>query len=334
MFLSLRLGTRGSALALVQSNWVARRLQALHPGLVVERVTIKTRGDRIREVALSRVGGKGLFVKEIETALLSGRVDVAVHSLKDLPTELPDGLCLAAVPAREDPRDALLLPHRAAGTMDDPPADGKVLSRLHPGAVVGTSSLRRQAQLLHLRPDLTVHDLRGNVDTRLRKLDAGGYDAIILSAAGLKRLEYEDRLTRLLNPPGWLPAAGQGALAVECRSGDARTRELVAVLDDPRTGVAVAAERSLLAALGGGCQVPLGALCEHRSGGLCLSAFVAAPSGTPFVHHTATAPGADESAAVTLGKRTAEALLAAGGETILGELHALQNAAGHPGDRK
>src|ERR1039458_4931437 len=234
----LVIASRGSQLALWQARWVASQLtEAGHPCRIE---IIKTTGDKVTNVPLAQAGGKGLFTKEIEEALLDGRAHLAVHSLKDLPTELPEGLVLAAVPPREDPRDAIV---------------GRRLGELPHGAKVGTSSLRRAAQLRQLRPDLLIESIRGNLDTRLRKLDEGQYDAILLAAAGLKRLGWADRIAEILEPSQMCPAAGQGALAIETRAGATD----VAVLDHAATHTAVLAERALLAALGGGCQAPRGA---------------------------------------------------------------------------
>src|ERR1035441_7613281 len=234
----LVIASRGSQLALWQARWVAAQLSAAGHHCRIE--TFKTTGDKITDVPLAKVGTKGLFTKEIEEALLDGRADLAVHSLKDLPTELPEGLVLAAVPEREDPRDAVV---------------GKTLAELPLGARVGTSSLRRAAQLRQLRPDLQVESVRGNLDTRLRKLDEGQYDAILLAAAGLKRLGWGDRIAEILPPEQMCPAVGQGALAIETRAGF----DGVALLDHADTHTAVMAERAVLGALGGGCQVPIGA---------------------------------------------------------------------------
>jgi hydroxymethylbilane synthase len=292
------IGTRGSALALAQTNWVAAQLQALHPGLTVETQIIHTRGDKIRDVALSKVGGQGLFTKELENALLTGEVDLAVHSLKDLPTDLPAGLCVGAVPARVDPHDVLVLPEeeirklgnwaakqgklgceagetglRSRGNWEtgklsnqsQPPEPNFLISQfplahLRSGARVGTSSLRRQAQLRHARPDLEWVDLRGNLDTRLRKLDAGDYDAIVLAAAGLERMGWSDRISERLPFEVCLPAVGQGALGLECRRDDDGLLALLQPLNHLDTLACVTAERAFLSALGGGCQVPIGAI--------------------------------------------------------------------------
>ncbi|HEX8339126.1 MAG TPA: hydroxymethylbilane synthase, partial [Pyrinomonadaceae bacterium] len=246
------IGSRGSKLALWQSEWVRARLEAFDPGVRVRIEIFKTTGDVRLDVPLSTIGGQGAFTKELEVALLNRRVDVAVHSLKDLPTVTPEGLSITATPEREDPRDALVLrAGSATGTNS--------IKGLAEGAVVGTSSLRRIAQLKHLRPDARIKDLRGNVDTRLRKLDEGEYDALILASAGLRRLGLGGRISAAIEPGEMLSAVGQGSLGVETRTDDEETNALVARLDDPRTRAAVLAERALLRSLGGGCQVPIAA---------------------------------------------------------------------------
>jgi hydroxymethylbilane synthase len=256
---------------------------------------VKTTGDKITDVPLAKVGTKGLFTKEIEEALLDGRADLAVHSLKDLPTELPEGLVLAAVPEREDPRDAVV---------------GKTLVRLPLGARVGTSSLRRAAQLRQLRPDLQVESVRGNLDTRLRKLDEGQYDAILLAAAGLKRLGWGGRIAEILPPEQMCPAVGQGALAIETRAGF----DQVAMLDHAETHTAVLAERAVLAALGGGCQVPIGAYATVSEGHIHVLAIVAAPDGTQVIRAEAEGQAAQ---AADIGARLAADLLQRGAREIL-----------------
>jgi len=296
----LVIASRGSQLALWQARWVARRLnQAGHECRID---IIKTTGDKITDVPLAKVGGKGLFTKEIEEALIAGRADLAVHSLKDLPTVLPDGLALAAVPEREDARDALV---------------GKRLDEIA-NATVGTSSLRRAAQLLYLRPDLKVESVRGNLDTRLRKLDQGQYDAILLAAAGLKRLGWEDRIAEILPPQVMCPAVGQGALAIETRM-DGDGLEAVQPLNDPTTHAAVTAERAVLAALGGGCQVPIGAHAVVEDGRLRMIAIVAAPDGTQLVR--AHAEGAAREAEA-IGRNLGAELLERGARKILEGVHA------------
>ena len=259
----LRIGTRGSALALWQAEWVKSQLLSGERELVVELVIIKTTGDKILDVPLAKVGGKGLFVKEIEEALLQGRADLAVHSVKDMPAELPEGLHLAAMPRREDPRDALIS------------KNGAGLDKLPHRARVGTSSLRRAAQLLHLRPDLRIETLRGNVDTRLRKLESEGLDAIVLAAAGLKRMELSQVISEYLEPERILPAVGQGALGIETRIADLSTNEIVASLIHQQTVTTVRAERAFLKRLEGGCQVPIGAYATMEGETLILTGMVA-----------------------------------------------------------
>jgi hydroxymethylbilane synthase len=299
-------GTRGSNLALWQTYHVAERLGAVRPDLEIEVRTIQTRGDLVRDRALSQVGGKGLFVKEIENALSSGEIDLAVHSLKDMPTEQPQGLALGAVLERADPHDALVL---SSGSGD--------LSSLPRRARVGTSSLRRRAQLLAARPDLQVLDLRGNVDTRLRKLRDGQYDAVVLAVAGLVRLGHADAIGQALPVDLMLPAVGQGALCVEVRGDDEATQRLISPMDHPPTRWATIAERAFLRRLEGGCQVPIGAFAEMDDGQLCLRGLVAALDGSRLVRDEIR--GLAEQAEI-LGTELAEKLLAAGGEEILEEV--------------
>ncbi|HEV2859657.1 MAG TPA: hydroxymethylbilane synthase [Pyrinomonadaceae bacterium] len=306
--MQLVIGSRGSKLALWQSNWVKSRLEALDPRVAVRVEVIKTKGDVMRDVPLAVIGGQGAFTKELETALLERRVDIAVHSLKDLPTIVPEGLSIAAVPAREDPRDALVL---KAGT----DAGGASLSRLPEGATVGTSSLRRIAQLRHLRPDVQIKDLRGNVDTRLRKLDEGGYDALILASAGLRRLGLAARISAPVEPAEMLPAVGQGALGVETRADDEAAGALVSRLDHAPTRAAVVAERALLRHLGGGCQVPIAAHATVEGDRLILDGLVAALDGGRLIRDrlesaTADAASAGERLAARLNERGASSLLA------------------------
>lgn len=298
----LRIGTRGSALALWQANHVSALLRAANQGLAVEIVTIKTTGDKIIDSPLAQVGGKGLFVKEIEEALLAGEVDLAVHSLKDVPAFFPEGLGLAAVLEREDPRDALL--SRNAATLDDLPK----------GARVGTSSLRRQAQLLNLRPDLEITTLRGNVDTRVRKLDSGEYDAIVLAAAGLRRMGLAGRVSAFLDVETLLPAVGQGAIGTETRMNDPETKGLVSSLDDPGTRTAVSAERAFLKRLEGGCQVPIAAHAVVSGGSLRMSGLVASLDGRTVIRDKVSG-AADQAEA--LGVTLAERILERGGREIL-----------------
>src|SRR2546425_2022715 len=255
MMPNLKLGTRGSALALWQANWTKGELEKRWPNLVIELVPIKTTGDKILDVPLAKIGGKGLFTKEIDEALLDTRIDLAVHSLKDVPFQLPDGIDFAAVPEREDPRDAFI-------------SNGPQLEELDKGATIGTSSLRRQVQLRHGFPLLNLATLRGNVDTRLRKLAAGEFDGIILASAGLKRLGFENRITQILDEDIMLSAVGQGALGIVCRTIDDATRNLLQVLDHSPTRIPVTAERGLLRALGGSCQVPIAGRASLTSEGL------------------------------------------------------------------
>ena len=303
----LIIGTRGSALALWQAEHVAARLRETDAEQEVELRIIKTKGDKILDVPLAKVGGKGLFVKEIEEALRRQEVDLAVHSMKDVPAELASGLILSAIPEREDPRDALV---SRAGKLADLPD----------GARVGTSSLRRGCQLLGQRPQLSLQNLRGNVDTRLRKLDQGQYDAIVLAAAGLRRLGRRDRITETLSPAVMLPAVGQGALGIETRQDDPDVIELVtSCLHHGPTATRVAAERSFLGRLGGGCQVPVAAHAwfdEDQQ--LQLDALIGHPSGEPLYR---LASPAGESTPEQLGKDLAERLLAMGGDVVLDEVY-------------
>ena len=267
----LRVGTRGSVLALWQAEWVKSQLLASHQEVSVELVVIKTTGDKILDVPLAKVGGKGLFVKEIEEALLAGRADLAVHSVKDVPAELPKGLHLAVMPRREDPRDVLIS------------RNGAALAQLPEGAKVGTGSLRRSVQLLHLRPDLRIENLRGNVDTRLRKLESEGFDAIVLAAAGIKRLELSHLVSEYLDPEHMLPAVGQGALGIETRIDDAFTNQIVASLAHRETMTTVSAERAFLNRLEGGCQVPIGGHAIMDGDELFLTGMVADLKGVRLV---------------------------------------------------
>ncbi len=305
----LRIGSRGSQLALWQANHIAALLRAR--GHEVEIEIIHTTGDKITDVPLAQVGakgglGKGIFTKEIEEALAAGRVDLAVHSLKDLPTELPPGFEIAAITEREDPRDAFCSRQYSK------------IKELPQGARVGTSSLRRQAQLKAIRPDLDIHPLRGNVDTRLRKLEQGEYDAIILASAGLKRLGKTELMKYVIPAETMCPAAGQGALGIEIRKGDTTTREQLKFLDDPAARTATTCERALLNRLGGGCQVPIGALAELRNGKLHLEAIVADPDGTKLLRESRA--GSIDSPE-KLGNEVGEALLRRGGDEILAAVY-------------
>ncbi|MBW3569552.1 MAG: hydroxymethylbilane synthase [Gemmatimonadetes bacterium] len=301
---ALRIASRGSELALWQSRSVQAALRAADPALQVHIEVIRTTGDNIQDVPLARIGDKGLFTKELDAALLSGAADLAVHSLKDVPTRLPDGLTLAAVTTREDPRDVVLLPPGRLGG----------LYYLKTGAKVGTSSLRRRAQLQALRPDLDVTDLRGNLNTRLAKLDAGAYDAIVLAAAGVLRLGWAERIGQYLDAPAWLPAVGQGALAVVARADRADVLERLRPLHDPRAAACTAAERALLRALEGGCQVPIGALATVDGDRLTLHGLVPALDGARILR--VREAGAVEDADA-VGRRAADALLARGAGEIL-----------------
>jgi hydroxymethylbilane synthase len=302
----IRIGTRGSNLARWQAEWVAARLRELHPGIEIELVEIKTEGDRDRQTPLAALGGQGVFTKEIQRALAEGEVEVAVHSLKDLPTLAPDGLTLAAVPRREDVADALIAPRYTT------------LRGLPQGASVGTSSLRRRAQLLYLRPDLKVVPLRGNVETRLRHALEGRLDAIVLACAGLRRLALDHHVTERLGPPGFLPAVGQGALGIECRTDDGATRALLEALDDPATHAAVRAERKLLAVLEGGCSIPLCAWARCTPAGLALDAAVFDPDGHERIAVSASGPIADPE---SLGTGVARSLLDQGAARLLRRTH-------------
>jgi hydroxymethylbilane synthase len=302
----LRIGTRGSALALWQAEWVKSQLTAARPGLTVELVIIKTQGDKIVDVPLAKVGGKGLFVKEIEEALLEGRVDLAVHSVKDMPAELPSGLHVAAMPPREDPRDVLVM------------GEGSGFTDLPPGARVGTSSLRRAAQLLHLRADLRIETLRGNLDTRLRKLETQGFHGVVVAAAGMKRLGLSHLITQYLEPELMLPAVGQGALGIETRSADRPTTELVAGLAHPPTMVAVRAERAFLRRLQGGCQVPIGGYGTLEGERLALIGMVADLQGRQVIRKVLQG---EPRQAEDIGERLAEMVLAAGGAEILAAIY-------------
>ncbi len=303
----VRIGTRGSRLALAQSEWVRSRIREHDPGVRVELVRIKTKGDKILDSPLSLVGGKGLFVKEIEEALLQGRVDVAVHSMKDVPAELPEGLCLAAFPRREDPRDALIATSGCAGFQD--------LAR---GARVGTSSLRRSAQLLSMRPDLRILSLRGNVDTRLAKLGSGDLDAVVLAAAGLNRLGLGAGITQALPVSLVLPAVGQGALGLEMREDDTRTRELLAFINHQETELRVRAERAFLRDLEGGCQVPIAGHAVLEGDRVVLSGLVAELDGSRVI---ADRVSGDKMRPEDLGRALAARILSSGGGHILDRIY-------------
>jgi len=299
----LIIGSRGSALALTQSGLMIDALQARHPNVVCRVQVIKTKGDTIQDTPLAKIGDKGLFVKEIEQALIDGEIDFAVHSAKDLPSDMPDPLMIAAFPEREDPADVLV---SKVGMLQDLPK----------GAIIGTSSLRRRAQILHARPDIHVVDLRGNLDTRLRKLDEDHYDAIILAGAGLRRLGLGDRITQVLPFDICLPCAGQGALAIQCRKGDP-VAELLRDLDDPATRACVEAERALLMRLGAGCQTPVAALaCVTDGGAIHMQALVASLDGHTIVRR---AMSGNMDSPEELGRRLAEELLDSPAAALLDE---------------
>jgi len=305
---TIRIGSRGSQLALWQAEWVRDQLQS--KGLKVEIQRIKTTGDKILDVPLAKVGGKGLFVKEIEEALLAGEIDLAVHSMKDMPGELPEALHLAAIPKREDPRDALIS------------RDGARLSDLPKGAKVGTSSLRRQSQLWAIRPDLRIASLRGNLDTRLRKLKEGQFDAILLAAAGLHRLGWSDQITEYLDPERFIPAIGQGALGIECRREDPEINEIIAFLNHEETAIAVKAERAMLLRLEGGCQVPIGGYATLSGGKLCLEGIVASLDGKEVLRVSQTRVSSE---AELLGIELAESLLSQGADRILRDIYSRES---------
>jgi hydroxymethylbilane synthase len=301
----IRLGSRGSILALWQAEFVKSEIER-RTGRAVEITKIKTTGDVILDVPLAKVGGKGLFVKEIEDALLARRIDLAVHSMKDVPTDLPEGLGIVCITKREDPRDAFLSVKYAR--FEDLPK----------GAKVGTSSLRRQTQLLGIRPDLSIGQLRGNLDTRIRKMEEGQYDAIILAAAGLRRLGWDGKIRQYLSAELSIPAIGQGALGIEIRTDDARTREAVSFLDDRDTSLAVRAERGFLKRLEGGCQVPIAAYGRVEGNTVRLAGLVGRPDGSEILRAERSGSVADPE---SIGVALAEELLSRGGRRILDEVY-------------
>ena len=300
----IRIATRGSLLARWQAEHVAGRLERLHDGLRAELVTVTTQGDIWLEAPLAALGGKGLFVERLEQTMREGRADIAVHSMKDVPVELPDDFELPVLCPREDPRDALVSDSRSG--LDDLPA----------GSVVGTSSLRRQCQLLALRPDCVVRNLRGNVDTRLRRLDAGDFDAVVLAAAGLRRLGWEDRVSEYLGHERFVPAAGQGVMGIECRAGDCAVRSLVAPLHDAKAAAEVAAERAMNRRLGGNCQLPIAAFAKASEGELYLWGLVGRADGTRMIR---VLKAGCEDAPETLGETAAEELLDRGAGDVIAE---------------
>lgn len=299
---TITIGTRSSKLALWQANWVKTQLENLHPGLTVGLTHIKTKGDKILDVPLAKVGGKGLFVKEIEQALLEQRVDLAVHSMKDMPADLPDGLSIGAVPQREDSADVLIS------------NDHRAFDELPQGARIGTSSLRRASQLLHRRPDLTIVPLRGNLDTRLNKLTTEKLDAIILAAAGIKRLGLADRITETLATTTMLPAVGQGALCIETRTSDERIAVLIAPLDEPDSHTVVIAERAFLKTLEGGCQVPIAGHATIAGTDITMEGLVASLNGDRIIRESLTGKCED---AHQLGIALAQRIIDKGGRILL-----------------
>jgi hydroxymethylbilane synthase len=298
----ITIGTRGSKLALWQAHWVKDALTSQDDGLRVDIRIIKTKGDKILDVPLAKVGGKGLFVKEIEAALLARKIDLAVHSMKDMPAELPEGLCIGAIPEREAPHDVLISRQE------------KTLAGLEKGATVGTSSLRRAAQILNKRPELTIVPLRGNLDTRLRKLDEGEMDAIVLAAAGIKRLGLAHRISEDLGPEVMLPAAGQGALCIEIRENDAHITSAVGALDHGKTRQTVLGERAFLHRMGGSCQVPIAAHGIMSGGRYRLAGLVAEIDGSHVIRETLTGPADD---AERIGSELADRLMSLGADRIL-----------------
>jgi hydroxymethylbilane synthase len=302
----IRIATRKSPLALWQAHFVKDALQIAHPGLEVELVTFVTKGDIILDTPLAKVGGKGLFVKELEVAILEGNADLAVHSMKDVPVDFPPGLGLVTICKREDPRDAFVSNRY------------KSLEQLPQGAIVGTCSLRRQCQIKAERPDIVIKDLRGNVGTRLGKLDAGEYDAIILAAAGLKRLKLEHRIARFIEPEQSLPAVGQGAVGIECRLNDERVKQLLAPLHHQDTADRVLCERAMNNALQGGCQVPIGSYSILKEDQLWLRALVGEPDGTTILRGEISGPREEAEA---LGTQLANRLLNQGAKEILERLY-------------
>jgi hydroxymethylbilane synthase len=302
----LRIGTRGSQLALFQANWVKEKLVQAHPHLKVTLIKIKTTGDKIQDAPLAKIGGKGLFVKEIEEALIQKRIDLAVHSIKDVPTELPEGLYLSVIMKREDPRDVFIS------------KDGIRLKDLPQGAKIGTSSLRRQAQLLHFRGDFVMIPLRGNLDTRLKKLKTLNLDGIILALAGVRRLGLEERVTEVIPTEISLPAIGQGALGIETRKGDGEVEETTRFLNDPDSSIAISAERAFLKRLGGGCQVPIAAFGRIEDSTLKIDGMVGTIDGKRLVRHHVEGPVEETE---SLGIQLAEVLLSKGAKEILEEVY-------------
>ena len=304
---TIKIGTRGSKLALWQANWIKTELNKNTPSLSIKIIVIKTKGDKILDVPLAKVGGKGLFVKEIEEALLDGHVDLAVHSMKDMPADLPEGLCIGPVPKRENPADVLIS------------KNGLLLSELEPQARIGTSSLRRAAQIKHVKPNFIIHPLRGNLDTRLKKLETAGLDAIVLAAAGVKRLNLANRITEYLDYDIMLPAVGQGALCLEIRKHDLEIEKIVSKLNHPETRAVVMGERAFLRTLGGSCQVPVAAYGEINKNSFTLRGLVADIEGKTIIKETING---NKDSSKSLGIELAQRLLLMGADKILKELKA------------
>ncbi len=302
---TIKIGTRSSKLALWQANWVKSELNARHPSLSFELVTIKTKGDKSLDVPLAKVGGTGLFVKEIEAARLNGLIDLAVHSMKDMPAEIPQGLCIGAIPQRETPQDVLIS------------KKGLLLSELKPKSRIGTSSLRRTAQVLHARPDLVILPLRGNLDTRLKKLETENLDAIILAAAGVKRLGLEGRITEYMDENVMLPAVGQGALCIEIRQNDPEVEPIVSSLEHHQTRVEVMGERAFLNRMEGGCQVPIAAYGKIEKNTFTLCGLVATVDGKTVIKETLSGP---KDSSEIIGVKLADRLVAMGAKTIMENL--------------
>jgi hydroxymethylbilane synthase len=308
---SLKIGTRASKLALWQANWVKSALIEAYPQQNIELVTIKTKGDKILDVPLAKIGGKGLFVKEIEQALLDGRIDIAVHSMKDMPAEIPAGLCIGAIPTRGDPADVLISKNDLH------------FSELKQGSVIGTSSLRRGAQIRHMRPDIIIVPLRGNVETRLKKLQTENLDAVVLAAAGVKRLDLEHRITEYLNSDIMLPAVGQGALSIEIRQNDLDVQPMIKALDDPQTHAIVTGERAFLNQLGGSCQVPIAGHGVISRNTFNLTGLVADLDGSRILKATLSGP---PDSTETIGISLAQQLLGRGADKILEQLQSMESA--------
>ena len=304
----IKIGTRGSKLALWQANWVQSVLKQKSPSQAVELITIKTQGDKILDVPLAKVGGKGLFVKEIEQALLARRIDIAVHSMKDMPADIPEGLSIGAIPERENPLDVFIS------------RSGAGFNELVGGSVIGTSSLRRSAQLHYARPDMVTQPIRGNLDTRLKKLESENFDALVLAAAGVKRLNLEHKITEYLNPELMLPAIGQGALCIEIRKDDSIVGPLVAALDHAATRAAVTGERAFLNRLEGGCQIPIAGYGRISENQFTLTGLVAEVDGTRVIKGEKSGP---LDASTSIGIELAEELLAKGADKILEKLKSI-----------